>query len=224
MTAAVQTSSLSEAARLLEVFRCEHFACRLTRAACAARQVKTWSRAYRRQTTAKQKPGQRLVKTGPVHPFCASGGCAQGREIAEMFPELVALGPSEPTRAAPRLDLVRAAEETSMACNECGSRTMHKADCTNRPAARGAGKPALPAKPKTARAAPAKVVAKEHGGITVMAVRALDTPSLLLVRETVERELQERLAQAETNLARLREAVSAAAARAAAAAPSERAA
>lgn len=201
------------------VIRCEKYACTLTARACALRQADLWRKPGR--YTVGSRAGKRFVVTRAKHPFCASGDCARGREVAERIPQLVEMGPRPEKRTAPRLDLVRAAEEETMACSECGSKTCHKAGCPNAPANRGA-KPKLPEPPKAAKA-PRKVMT-DKGSVTVMAIRALDTPSLLLVRQTVERELEERLTQVEGEAARLREAVRSAAARAVDAMPKSEAA
>lgn len=202
------------------VIRCEKYACTLTARACALRQAYLWRKPGRYVTG--EKAGKRFVKSGAKHPFCASGDCVQGREIAAVFPELAAQAPSEPKRTAPRLDLVRAAEETTMACSECGSKTCHKATCSKRPGAKAA-KPELPARPaKTVKVHPKALTST--GEINGPMIRRLDTPSLLRVRETVETEIRERLVQVEGEAARLREAVRSAATRAVDAMPKSEAA
>jgi hypothetical protein len=131
------------------------------------------------------------VKTGAVHPFCASGECAQGREVAEMFPELVAQRPSEPKRPPPRLDLVQAAQEESMACSECGSKTCHKATCSKRPGA----KPQLPPPPKaTPRGEGRRVVRAAAGGPDLASMTAMQLRDL---RAKVDEALRAKVATLE---------------------------
>lgn len=113
---------------LQELVRCEKFSCSLSHRAC-----------LRRQTEMKHIP--RAKEDRPVHEYCVSGTCPQGAAIAAKHPGVAFARPA--TKAAPRLDIIRAVEERAQqgdkmpkgyrrgaACKTCGSTgTKHKADC-----------------------------------------------------------------------------------------------
>ncbi len=193
-----------------EVFRCVHFACRLTKRACLRRQTEM------RSGGARAAGKQRRAWSKPLHPYCAYGTCTLGREVAAELAGLALPAPVDPRRP-PRIDIIAAVEarateqlttttttqETSMPatiCPECKSPSKHKAGCSKPPRAAAPTK-ALHKQPKGVGRAPRIMPLKPTSEVS--------TKELLGLREAIDAELRRRLEEHEQQLVAMRAALGA---------------
>lgn len=200
-----------------EVFSCSHFCCLLTKRACLRRQTE------QRTGAARAHGKKRNTWSKPMHPYCASGTCTTGREVAAELAG-IPLEPARDPRTAPRLDIVAAVEarttehpptteDTDMpkgqlnqkrtCCDTMGGR--HKATCS---AAKGQGRPTAPKKAASRAKPPSHVPGPAHGQLVVM-----QDEDLVELRDAVDAEMQRREADLERRLGAMRTARMAARAR-----------
>lgn len=184
-------------------FRCTHFACTLAFKHCLRRQSET------RRKPGRTSAGKHFVRELSVHPHCAGGTCDQGNAIAAAHPQFT--HQQHDPRKAPRLDIVRAVEESTMPrgrrakpCPECGTTsTRCGSDCPTK-----GGKPARPAATTTpAPSSRPDPKARRHhpgGGPEDMTVQ-----ELLELRARLDQELTRRRAEAEAELRALDAALAA---------------
>lgn len=209
------TTPIDARAAARETFRCDHWCCVLTKGACLARQnarAQGRSRGKHRFTTSRWEKS--------LHPYCASGTCTRGQEIAAELGGRrdVVIDPRTP----PRLDIVAAVEaratqqpptmeETSMPktiCASCKSPSKHREDCEDRskrvPAAPAAAEPKKPAP------APARVARRtEERGAPAPAIaqlKAMRDEDLLALRAALEAEMTQREEELEARAGVLRAA------------------
>lgn len=180
-------------------FRCEKFACTMAQRVCLARQVESWTKATR--IYRGDRAGVRVEVVKPKHPHCASGTCEQGNAIRAQFPD--ATHQQHDPRTAPRLDIIRAVEERTMAktvCPECKSPSKHKSGCS---------KPPRVSEARAAEKAAPKPRREVVRGATVAGPETMTVAELLELRAGIDRELAARREAAHASLRELDAALAA---------------